>query len=102
MGAPSIAAPVPSPPSQVFGGVVHVVRIAGDSPAEAAGLQVGDRIVAIDGTAVSTLDALWTRLWAGGPPERDVTLEIERDGSRQSIGLRSIDRAQSIKRASGV
>jgi S1-C subfamily serine protease len=83
-------------------GVVHVVRIAGDSPAEAAGLQVGDRIVAIDGTAVSTLDALWTRLWSGGPPERDVTLEIQRDGTRQSIGLRSIDRAQSIKRASGV
>jgi hypothetical protein len=51
---------------------------------------------------VSTLDALWTRLWAGGPPERDVTLEIQRDGTRQSIGLRSIDRAQSIKRASGV
>jgi serine protease Do len=83
-------------------GVLHVVRVAGDSPAEAAGVQVGDRIVAIDGTAVSTLDTLWTRLWAGGPAERDVTLEIERDGTRQSIGLRSIDRAQSIKRASGV
>jgi S1-C subfamily serine protease len=83
-------------------GLLRIVRVSGDSPAEVAGLQVGDRIVAIDGTAVSTLDTLWTRLWSGGPAERDVTLEIERDGARQSIGVRSIDRAQAIKRASGV
>lgn len=83
-------------------GVLHVVRIAGDSPAEAAGLRVGDRIMAIDGATVSTLDMLWTRLWSGGPPEREVTLEIERDGARQSLGLRSVDRAQAIKRPDGV
>jgi serine protease Do len=83
-------------------GVLHVVRVAGDSPAEAAGLRVGDRITAIDGTAVNTLDTLWTRLWSGGPPEREVTLEIERNGARQNVGLRSVDRAQAIKRASGV
>lgn len=83
-------------------GVLHVVRISGDSPAEAAGLRIGDRILAIDGAAVSTLDTLWTRLWSGGPAERDVLLEIERDGTRQNVGLRSVDRAQAIKRASGV
>lgn len=83
-------------------GVLRVVRIAGDSPAEAAGLQIGDRILAIDGAAVSTLDTLWTRLWSGGPSERDVTLEIERDGTRQNVGLRSVDRAQAMARASGV
>ena len=83
-------------------GVLHVVRISGDSPAEAAGLRIGDRITAIDGSAVSTLDALWTRLWAGGPAERDVLLEIERDGARQNVGLRSIDRAQAMKRPGGV
>ena len=83
-------------------GVLHVVRITGDSPAEAAGLRVGDRIVAIDGAAVNTLDTLWTRLWTGGPPERDLTLEIERDGARHRLGVRSIDRAQSISRASGI
>ena len=83
-------------------GVLHVVRITSDSPAEVAGLQIGDRIVAIDGTAVNTLDTLWTRLWSGGPAEREVRLEIERDGARQSVGVHSIDRAQAIKRASGV
>ena len=66
------------------------------------GPSAADRILAIDGTAVSTLDTLWTRLWSGGPAERDVTLEIERDGTRQNVGLRSVDRAQAIARASGV
>jgi serine protease Do len=83
-------------------GVLHVVRITLDSPAEVAGLRIGDRIIAIDGTAVNTLDALWTRLWSGGPAERNVTLEIERDGTRQSVDLRSIDRAHAIKRPGGV
>ena len=83
-------------------GVLHVVRVALDSPAQAAGLRVGDRITAIDGAAVNTLDTLWTRLWSGGAAERDLTLEIERDGTRQNVGLRSIDRAQAIKRAAGV
>ncbi len=84
------------------GGTLHVVRVAGDSPAEAAGLRVGDHIVAIDGMAVTTLDTLWTRLWSGGPAEREVTLAIERDGTRQEVGLRSVDRAQTIKRPEGV
>ncbi len=83
-------------------GVLHVVRVAADSPADVAGLQVGDRIHAIDGTAVSTLDSLWTRLWSGGPAERALTLEIERDGTRRGVDLHSIDRAQAIKRASGI
>lgn len=83
-------------------GALHVVRVADDSPAELAGLRIGDRIMAIDGAAVNTLDTLWTRLWAGGPPERDITLEIERDGARQNVDLRSVDRAATIKRPSGV
>jgi serine protease Do len=83
-------------------GALHVVRVAGDSPAETAGLRVGDHILAIDGHPVTTLDTLWTRLWSGGPPEREVALEIERDGMRQSVAVRSIDRTQAIKRPEGV
>lgn len=83
-------------------GVLHVVRVAVDSPADVAGLLIGDRIHAIDGIPVSTLDSLWTRLWTGGPPERALTLEIERDGLRRRVDLHSIDRAQAIKRASGI
>jgi S1-C subfamily serine protease len=83
------------------GGQLRVVRVSDDSPAEAAGLRVGDRIVGIDGTAVTTLDALWTRLWTGAA-ERDVALEIERDDARQSLNVRTVDRQRQLRRASGV
>jgi serine protease Do len=83
-------------------GRLTIVRVVDESPAEAAGLQTGDRIVAIDGSPVGTLDALWTRLWSGGPAERDVMLEIERDGRRQEITAHSIDRAQALRHAVGV
>jgi serine protease Do len=83
------------------GGKLHVVRVNDDSPAESAGLQVGDRVVSIDGVVVSSLDALWTLLWRGDA-ERDVQLEIERDDTRQSLTVRTVDRQRQLRRATGV
>jgi serine protease Do len=83
------------------GGQVRVLRISEDSPAEAAGVRVGDRITAIDGAPVDTLDALWTRLW-NGAAERDVKLDIERGEAKQTLNVRTVDRNRQLKRASGV
>jgi serine protease Do len=83
------------------GGQVRVMRISEDSPAEAAGVRVGDRITAIDGAPVDTLDALWTRLW-NGAAERDVKLDIERGEAKQTLNVRTVDRNRQLKRASGV
>jgi S1-C subfamily serine protease len=83
------------------GGQVRVMRVNDDSPAEEAGLRVGDRITAIDGVAVNTLDALWTQLWRGAP-EREVAIEIERGEQKQTLNARTVDRNRQLKRASGV
>jgi S1-C subfamily serine protease len=82
-------------------GQVRVVRVNDDSPAEAAGLRVGDRITAIDGVAVSTLDSLWTQLWRGAP-EREVAIEVERGDRKQTLNARTVDRNRELKRPSGV
>jgi S1-C subfamily serine protease len=84
------------------GGHVRVVRVNGESPAEAAGLQPGDSVVAIDGTQVSTLDALWKALWNGGQPERDVVLEIRRGEEARRMTLHSVDRMTTLKKAKGI
>jgi S1-C subfamily serine protease len=82
-------------------GEVRVARVNPDSPAEAAGLRRGDRILRIDGVAVKGLAQLWHQLWSGAP-ERAVALEIRRDGESRSVVVRSQDRAQSLARPRGV
>jgi S1-C subfamily serine protease len=83
-------------------GTVRVVRVNIDSPAEVAGLEPGDRIVRIDGTEVKALEVLWKTLWAGGAPEREVTLDIVRAGKPQTLKLQSVDRMKTLKSAQGI
>ena len=55
------------------------------SPAAQAGLRPGDRIVAIDGEAVSAWSGLQEKIRAhAGQP---LAMEIERDGARQSLRI---------------
>ena len=83
-------------------GMVRVVRVNADSPADVAGLEPGDRIVRIDGTEVKALEVLWKTLWAGGAPEREVTLDIVRAGQPQTLKLQSVDRMKTLKSAQGI
>lgn len=61
-------------------------QIESDSPAELAGLQQGDRIVSAAGVVVSDWDDLVKQIQAH--PERDLALELERNGGRQNIVVR--------------
>ncbi len=83
-------------------GVLRVIRVSDDSPADVAGIQEGDRILRIDGTPVSALDQLWLTLWRGGAPEREVTLEIQRQDKVETLKIYSVDRAKTLKRSQGV
>jgi C-terminal processing protease CtpA/Prc len=83
-------------------GTVRVVRVNSDSPADVAGLEPGDRIVRIDGVEVKALEVLWKTLWAGGAPEREVTLDIVRQGRPQTVKLQSVDRMKTLKSAQGI
>jgi len=83
-------------------GEVKIVRVNDDSPADVAGLREGDRILRIDDTAVRTLDQLWLSLWRNGPPEREVKLEIQRDGDKQTVKIFTVERAKTLKRSQGV
>lgn len=84
------------------GGQVRVARVSEDSPADVAGVQRGDQVLAIDGVAVADVAMLWKALWTGGAPERAVKLTIRRGDERQELTLQSVDRAKTLKRARGV
>lgn len=83
-------------------GALRIVRVAQDSPADVAGLEVGDRILRIDGTAVSSLAGLWQALWAGGAAEREVVLDIQRQGEPQAVKVYSVDRLKTLRRPQGI
>lgn len=81
---------------------VHVLRVTADSPAAQGGARPGDRILRIDGTEVQDLAALWKQLWAGPAVEREVTLDVQRDGAERRLVLKSVDRASTLRRPAGV
>lgn len=84
------------------GGAVQVMRVTGESPAEEAGLAPGDRILSIDGTVVQNLEGLYKRLWEGGPPEREVTLEVARGPMVRTVKVQSMDRMKHLRGARGI
>jgi len=84
------------------GGQVHVVRLSADSPAEAAGVQPKDVIVAVDGVRVADLASMYRTLWRGDRPERDVVLEILRDGEPMRLSVHAVDRMMTLSRPRGV
>ncbi len=84
------------------GGQVRVARVNDDSPADVAGVQRGDQVLAIDGVAVRDVATLWKALWAGGASERAVRLSILRGDERQELTLQSVDRAKTLRRPRGV
>jgi len=83
-------------------GSVRIARVSDDSPADVAGLERGDLILAVDGQGVAGLEQLWKGLWAGGAAERAVVLEIERRGQRQQVTVQTVDRAKTLRRAQGI
>jgi hypothetical protein len=61
--------------------------VAPGSPAEAAGIRGGDRIVAFDGTSVANLEEYAARLFAARPGQ-DVRIGLLRDGERLEVVAR--------------
>lgn len=85
-----------------FGGQVRVVRSAPESPAEEAGLQPGDLILAIDGSAVSDLASFYKTLWRDERPERQVGLDVRRGARTIHVDVRAVDRMKTLSHPPGV
>jgi S1-C subfamily serine protease len=84
------------------GGHVRIARLTPESPAEEAGLQPGDYILAIDGIAVSDLASLYKTLWRDERAERNVTLDVRRGAETLHLKARAVDRMQTLRRPEGI
>jgi regulator of sigma E protease len=63
-----------------------VGAVEANTPAQAAGLQAGDRILAVDGVRAKTFDAISRRI--RGSHGRAITVTVERDGRSVVLGPR--------------
>jgi regulator of sigma E protease len=70
----------------------EVAAVSAGTPAARAGLQAGDRVLAVDGRAARTFDAV-SRLIRGSHG-RPITLTIRRDGHTLMLGPRATIRVQ--------
>ena len=79
-------------------GELVVVGVAEDGPADLAGVEVGDRVVEVDGDPLSSLADMMRRIWNLGPVGTQVPLTLWREGEAITLGVTTIDRNDLLKR----
>jgi len=79
-------------------GHLKVLRVNSDGPAEKAGIEPGDVILALSGVKVEKLDEFYRRLWASGAPGVDVTLKVLKGAEVREIRVHTMDRLEHIRK----
>jgi S1-C subfamily serine protease len=73
-------------------GRLVVVRVAPDSPAELAGMQKGDIILAVGGEGVRSQADFYRKVWGRGAAGSDIPLRVLQGVDVRELKVRSIDR----------
>lgn len=71
-------------------GVARIVAVASDSPAQQAGIRIGDELLAVDGAVVRPGELTEATRRLEGPPGSWVRVTIQRDGARRELRLRRV------------
>jgi serine protease Do len=83
-------------------GRVQVLRVSKDGPAQAAGLEPGDVVLAVDGVKVATVEAFYKQLWARAQPDAEITLTVLQGAELKTINLKAIDRMSVMTKPEGI
>lgn len=76
---------------------ITIIGLAGDAPAQRAGLRAGDQIHAVAGQSVTSLAEFYHAIWGLGSAGVDVPLTLEREGDKFDVTVRSADRGRFMK-----
>ena len=88
--------------STELSGKVQIVRVNPESPAQTAGLQPGDVVLAVDDAKVASLEAFYKKLWDRAEPDAEVKLTILQGAEMKTIVLKPMDRMRTMRKPAGI
>jgi serine protease Do len=83
-------------------GNLMVTRVAPNGPAEAAGVSPGDIVLGVAGEKVADQAEFYRKVWKVGPAGSTIPLKLLKDGDVRDVPIKSIDRADHLKKATGI
>lgn len=83
-------------------GRVQIMRVSRDGPAQAAGLQPGDVVLAVDGTKVVNLESFYKKIWDRATPEAEIKLTVLQGADLKVITFKPVDRMSTMMKPSGI
>jgi S1-C subfamily serine protease len=84
------------------GGRVQVVRVNRDGPAQAAGVQPGDVVIAVDGGKVGTLAEFYKRVWSHAQPDDEIQLTLQQGAEIRVLTIKAVDRMGTLAKPPGI
>jgi len=84
------------------GGRVQVVRVNKEGPAQAAGLQAGDVVLAVDGAKVASLESFYKALWQHANPDDEISLTVLQGAEIKTLTFKGADRQTTILKPAGI
>ena len=84
------------------GGRVQIVRVSKQSPAQLAGLEPGDLVLAVDGAKVATLEEFYKKLWDHARPDAEISLTVLQGADLKTIVLKPVDRMSTMRKPAGI
>ena len=78
-------------------GHLFISRVSPEGPAERAGLQDGDIVIAVGSEPVASLPDFYRKIWALGGAGVEVPLRVLQGAQVKDVKLRSIDRTQYFR-----
>jgi len=78
-------------------GRLVVSRVSAGGPADEAGVQVGDIILAVNGESVRSQGEFYRKVWSGRSAGADVPLKLLQGADVKELSVRSIDRVQYFR-----
>lgn len=84
------------------GGRVQVMRVNDEGPAQEAGLQAGDVVLAVDDKRVASLEDFYKQLWARATPDTLVRLTVLQGPDIKTVEVRPRNRMQTLRKPAGI